>query len=213
MIDANARSATSPSSRRALGSGTGDQRGDAEAENALRPLGDADLAVEPEAFGPGARVGDQERAQNRHHAGDDRGNPVGDVGRGQQEGADADERGTVPHPIQRGVVERPELGHHGAAAGDLPVERVGHAAEQQQGPAQANVPERVGQGGYQHQASPDGRNGVRPDPGPDQPVHQRVHRGVERLLQRSQELHACLRPLGKAAWKHARTPTQRRGKG
>ena len=59
---------------------------------------------------------------------------------------------------------------------------------------------------HQHQAGADGGDGVRPHAGPDQPRHQRIDRGVERLLQRTQQLHvvsvsrrACPRPVPRPA--------------
>ena len=42
-----------------VGPAPNDHRGQAQTQNPLGPLGDADLAIETQAFGPGAGVGDQ----------------------------------------------------------------------------------------------------------------------------------------------------------
>jgi len=118
--------------------GPHDQRGPAEQDDPLRPLGDADLTLDAQTFRPRPGIGDQERSKDGHHAGDHRRNPIRHVRRGQEESADPDERGAVPDPIECRVVEGAELRDHGAAPRDLPVERVEDAAQEQQQSAQPN---------------------------------------------------------------------------
>ena len=105
----------------------------------LGALGDAHLAVEAQPLGPRPGVRHQQRAEDGDHADDDGGDAIRDIRRQEQVRADADEGGAVADPIEGRVVEGAELGHHGTAAGHLPVEGVGDPAQQEEGPAQADV--------------------------------------------------------------------------
>ena len=151
MIEATARSATRPSSTMAWGPAPTRSEATPEPQNPLRALGDPDLAVETQPLGARPGVGDQERAEDGHHAGDDGRNPVRDIGRRQQERADADEGGPVAYPVERRVVEGPEPGDHRPAASHLAVQGIRDPAQQQKSPAETDVSHAVGKRGDEDQ--------------------------------------------------------------
>ena len=122
---------------------------------------------------------------------------VGHVRRVQQVGRDPDEGGTVADAVEGRVVEGAEPGGLAPRRATCAVQGVHDAAQQEDEPAGPDVPEAEEDGGDHHQQGADGRDGVGPDAGTDQPPDQRTGGRVVPALDASrEEFHRPNRPRG-----------------
>ena len=144
----------------------GEHQADRKYHHADRPGGDADLALDPERLGPGARVGDHQRAEHDDHAG--RGREV--FARRGEVAGDGGEHDALLDPVEGRVEEGAEqraLARHPRVAA---VERVHHRADDERDAAEDEQPLGDQDGGDQVADQADHRDRVRRQPRLDQPV-------------------------------------------
>ena len=159
------------------------QRRHAEQQNALRALGNADLVLHAERFGPRPRVRYQERCDERDQPGCE--GPRFHVGRqraGQKIEDQPRKNRPLADPVECGIVKRAERRDLAALARHLPVEKVEYPTDQQQQSAEPDGAGAERHAGTDHHQGSHGGNRIRMHAARDEQTRQRSNQPDKPVL-------------------------------